>query len=109
MNKSSWRSVPLPPGWRRISQDVIKRDLVCQWGSIPEDGAEWGSCNEICREADHIGDASNHSMGNLRGLCKFHHAKRTASQGVAGRARIRSSRPRARPVERHPGWKRDGI
>jgi hypothetical protein len=99
----SWRSEPLPPGWQRVIQPaVLRRDPVCTWGTLP---GEDGPCGAASTDADHIGGAGNHDMAFLRGLCHDHHVKRSAGQARAERARIRSLR--LRPVQRHPGWKRE--
>lgn len=101
---TSWRTVPLPPNWGAIRRDILARDMVCRWGILP---GEIGLCNLPPTDVDHMGDPSDHSYELLRGLCSFHHRRRTASQGVAGRARIRSTKPRKRPRSKHPGWKDD--
>jgi hypothetical protein len=81
---------------------VMARDPYCLWGFLP---GEDGPCYYPSEDVDHMGDANNHSLESLRGICRAHHRIRTASQGVEGRARIRAERPKARPKARHPGFK----
>jgi 5-methylcytosine-specific restriction enzyme A len=101
----SWRSVPLPPNWPAIRADIMARDPICLWGFLP---GEDGPCAMPSEDVDHMGDPDDHSYELLRGICRAHHRRRTASQGVAGRAMIRASRPRLRPKPKHPGYKRKG-
>jgi len=99
----SWRSVPLPSDWESVIRPmVLARDPICMWGLIK---GEIGECNSPSTEVDHMGPPMVHEIETLRGICTLHHRIRTASQGVAGRARIRSERPKQRPVPRHPGIK----
>lgn len=51
-----------------------------------------------------MGAPDDHDPEHLRGICSYHHARRTASQGVEARARIRRERPRNRPKPKHPGY-----
>lgn len=111
----TWRRTPLPPGWGRIRLDVLKRDPICMWGVMPEDipdgwpdePGQMPQCADDSTEVDHMGAPNDHRMVMLRGLCHFHHAKRSHSQAVAASARIRAERSRIRPVEPHPAFRKD--
>lgn len=93
----SRRTTPLPPGWQtRIRPPVLERDgHRCTW--IEEDSSR---CTAKATDVDHIGDPTDHSLGNLRSLCGYHHRKRTALQARAARG---EAPPRRRPAEPHPG------
>jgi hypothetical protein len=106
---TSWRTSPRPIGWGRIRAAILQRDPVCTWGFLKGELAYGeANCREASTDVDHIGSPDDHDSNSLRGLCSYHHAKRTASQGVLGRARIRQERPRVRPKQRHPGIKEAG-
>ncbi|MBD2894777.1 hypothetical protein amrb99_37050 [Actinomadura sp. RB99] len=93
-----WRSAPRPVDWPARVEAVLNRDRVCQW-PISAAGDVCGNPNDL--ECDHIGDPTDHSLPNLRALCRTHHRRRTAQQGAA--ARNAKRRPRKRPPEQHPG------
>jgi hypothetical protein len=94
----SRRTSPLPPGWQtRIRPPVLERDgHRCTW--IEEDGTRCTATDAL--EVDHIGDPNDHTPGNLRTLCRYHHRKRTALQARSARG---EAPPRRRPPEAHPG------
>ena len=101
----SWRTVPLPAEWPQIRRDILARDSnVCRYGMLPDEYIDM-PCAELATQVDHMGDPNDHRPELLRAICVTHHNKRTASQGVAGRARIRQAR--RRKPERHPGFKRE--
>ncbi|RDG37949.1 HNH endonuclease [Streptomyces corynorhini] len=92
---SSRRTAPRPTGWKTIRAEVLARDgHQCTW---IEDGER---CAEEGTDADHIGAPDDHSTGNLRTLCGYHHRKRTALQANQARGPLPS---RQRPAPRHPG------
>ncbi len=89
---TSWRTSPLPKGWKAIVERIKKRDPWCVM------------CLEVGKHtptytADHIGRNDVHEDWNLRGLCKWHHGKRTSAQANAARKRVSQKRP----PEKHPG------
>ena len=100
MSATSWRSEPLPPNWPAIRYQVLARDPVCQWGSLP---GEEGPCGQDSTDADHILGAGDHRLVALRGICHPHHIIRSAGQARAVLASRRSLR--LRPAEPHPGWR----
>lgn len=95
--QGSSRKATLPKDWRKIREQVLNRDRgKCTWraGGI--------KCDRDANQVDHIVPGSDHSLSNLRALCREHHAIKSSSEG--GRAKRRVSRYRvARPSEQHPG------
>jgi 5-methylcytosine-specific restriction endonuclease McrA len=76
------RGRDLPPGWPAIRAAVLARDGH-RCTAIRADGTR---CPETTRlEVDHIGDRHDHRPANLRTLCHWHHAYRTAAQSHAAR------------------------
>ncbi|MDH2392330.1 HNH endonuclease signature motif containing protein [Streptomyces sp. HNM0663] len=91
----AWRTTPRPRGWKTLRAQALERDgQQCTW---VEDGQR---CAQAGTDADHIGDPTDHSLSNLRTLCRYHHRKRTALQARAARG---DTPPRRRPAEAHPG------
>ncbi len=105
MSYGSWRVSPRPPGWAAIARRILARDPICTWGYLFEE--EDGPCYQPSTDCDHIGDRDDHTDDNLRGLCSFHHRRRTSSQANVAQARMRRERPKARPKARHPGYRDD--
>lgn len=92
---TAWRRTPRPDGWKTLRAQAMARDGgQCTW---IDDGAR---CTEPGTDCDHIGDPDDHSLNNLRMLCRHHHRKRTALQARAARG---PQPTRARPSEQHPG------
>lgn len=98
--KSSDRRERLPPDWSRIRKRILKRDgWLCQWRL--DDGRK---CHRDANEVDHIKAGDNHSDGNLRSLCSWHHAKKSAYEGAAASsAQRRQIENRFVRTEDHPG------
>jgi hypothetical protein len=96
---SSRRTVPLPGNWHAIVPAILARDPVCRWGALPW---EEGYCRSDSTEVDHMGSAADHRPEVLRGICHYHHLRRTSAQGNAAAARMRSLK--YRPAEKHPGF-----
>lgn len=94
MSAGSWRKTPLPPGWGRLRMIVLARDRVCQWGLLHD---EEGPCGQDATECDHMGDANDHRLEMLRGLCLSHHRRRSNLQ-----SNVRHTL-RKRPQDPHPG------
>ncbi|RKT82109.1 HNH endonuclease [Saccharopolyspora antimicrobica] len=96
--ENSSRSKRLPPNWRALRAQVLRRDRnTCQING-PE-------CSIQATEVDHIQAGDNHSADNLRAVCSVCHARKSALEGSkASRiARARMSALRKRRPERHPG------
>lgn len=84
------RMKQLPPDWPKRRQQVIKRDRVCVL------------CGAPGRDVDHIARGQDHSLANLRLLCRSCHMKRTGRDG--GTAKRREKRDWAKErAEKHPG------
>lgn len=92
------RRARLPSDWRAIVARILARDgHKCR--AILDAGTR---CNAPANQVDHIVRGDDHSDGNLQALCAWHHGKKSAAEGVAGRRTPPTSR---RPAERHPGLK----
>jgi len=97
--EGSTRKVTLPPDWDKRRDLVFLRDGN-RCVIIKADGRRCWDREFL--ECDHIGDREDHSLANLRTICKWHHARRSASQG--GTASAQRKRPMLkRPPEVHPG------
>ncbi|MFD0918883.1 HNH endonuclease [Saccharopolyspora rosea] len=55
----------------------------------------------MATEVDHIQPGDHHEAENLQAVCGPCHARKSAREGVQGRARRAALR--LRPAERHPG------
>jgi len=58
-------------------------------------------CWDKATDVDHIVAGDDHSPANLRGLCTWHHAKKSSAEGNAAKAALHAMLKH--PVERHPG------
>ncbi|WP_338601660.1 HNH endonuclease signature motif containing protein [Saccharopolyspora sp. SCSIO 74807] len=58
-------------------------------------------CVGVATDVDHIRPGDRHELSNLQAACKPCHARKSAREGVQGRARRAALR--LRPAERHPG------
>jgi 5-methylcytosine-specific restriction protein A len=100
--QGSTRRDTLPPDWQTIRKRILARDRGrCQWR------LDGGVCGEPANQVDHIDHSrrDDHSDGNLRSLCFPHHQRKSSAEG--GRAPRRATRYNVkRPVEAHPGLKR---
>lgn len=83
----------LPANWQAIRRHILDRDQH-RCTATQADGTR---CRETTRlEVDHIDDPDNHTPANLRTLCHWHHAHRTAQQSAA-------AKQARRPAPKHPG------
>jgi hypothetical protein len=100
---NSARRAQLPSGWARIRRRVLERDgYRCTWL------VEWQRCSKAATDVDHVRDPHDHRESNLRSLCAYHHARKSAAEGVAAR-RARGAvgyQSSKRTPELHPGVKR---
>lgn len=93
----SRRTAPLPPNWLQLRAQVLARDgYRCVW----VDDTSGLRCPQRATDVDHIGKNEDHSMANLRSLCRGHHAARTARQ--AGRASAAKRKQLKIDEEKHP-------
>nr|BFF26851.1 hypothetical protein GCM10025732_48160 [Glycomyces mayteni] len=83
-----WRTKPLPPDWGHIRLVALERDgYRCTWfpgGSVQghdykESYTHPYRCPNKATDVDHIDSNTNHSINNLRSLCKQHHSSKTSS------------------------------
>jgi 5-methylcytosine-specific restriction protein A len=88
----------LPPNWESEIVPAVKlRDGGrCRW-VLDKSKTR---CPRKGTDVDHIGDPDNHSLRNLRLLCRFHHDKRTAKQGFFAREQRKAKKLRS--GEEHP-------
>lgn len=95
------RGARLPQNWHAIRGHVLKRDgYRCTW--IDPDKRR--RCEERATEVDHIRPGDDHSYGNLRSLCEWHHAKKSGAEGARARAIQRAKvKKKFRRTETHPG------
>lgn len=91
----------LPPEWPIIRKRILKRDGY-QCTALMVDGSRCAETDAL--EVDHIESDTDHSDGNLRTLCHWHHARHTAAQShAAARKRRAEISQRFRRREEHPG------
>lgn len=93
---SSRRTTPLPPGWARRRERILRRDdRRCQWPTGHT------ICGATATHVDHRTPAAQGGSdddSNLWALCAPHHASKTGREAQAARPQ------RRRRAERHPGW-----
>lgn len=58
-------------------------------------------CPRKGTDCDHIIPGDDHRLQDLQLLCKFHHGKKSAAEGNAARAKLKTQG--LRPEEPHPG------
>lgn len=86
----------LPRNWPALRRRVIKRDDgQCTWRY--SDGTR---CEQPGTDVDHITPGDDHALTNLRLLCSWHHARKSASEGGTAAALTRVLTARPKPV--HP-------
>ncbi|MEU7726133.1 HNH endonuclease [Streptomyces sp. NPDC040724] len=91
-NWSSARKRRLPPNWRQLRQQVLRRDPTCVLCRVRQSTI-----------ADHVrAMTDDHRLEALQGVCDPCHRQKTAREGAAARAA--AVQPgRRRPPESHPG------
>ena len=95
--RGSTRKARLPRDWSTRRRAVLARDGgVCQWPR-----ADGGVCGAPATDVDHVQPGDDHSLANLRALCRWHHQRKSGSEG--GRALWRRAPSRRRPSEPPPG------
>ncbi|MFC8244158.1 HNH endonuclease [Streptomyces chartreusis] len=90
--QGSARRARLPKNWALIRRRVLRRDNhECQ--TRFSDGR---LCGAPANQVDHIEPGDGHSMANLRALCAWCHARKSASEGghAAACTRVRTERPK---------------
>jgi len=94
--ETSNRKAELPHDWATRRVRVLRRDAYrCR--ARDSTGLV---CGAPANQVDHIERGNNHDESNLEALCRWHHARKSAQEGVAARR----PRPRQqRTPEPHPG------
>ncbi len=96
--EGSDRKSRLPENWAELVRKVKARDgNRCTW-RLPRSGSR---CPRPGTEVDHRVPGDDHRMWNLRLLCAFHHAQKSAREGTQAREKLKASG--RRPPEGHPG------
>lgn len=94
--ETSNRASRLPSNWQALRLRVLRRDRYsCQVKD--QHGIK---CNAVASEVDHVEAGDDHSMRNLRAICRTHHGQKTSAEGHAAWNAKRI--PRRRPQETHP-------
>lgn len=94
---SSDRKSRLPSNWLALRRTVLERcGGRCE--VLKKDGSR---CWDKATEVDHIQRGDDHSLVNLRGICSWHHARKSAQEGVEARRERNAILYRA--PEKHPG------
>lgn len=94
------RSSRLPADWAKIRQAIGERDgWRCQWFD------QGKKCGRPGNEVDHRRPGDDHSPGNLRVLCSWHHGRKSGREGAQALAAKRKQIDKKfrRPAEKHPG------
>lgn len=94
---SSDRKSRLPANWPFLRKAVLERcGGRCE--VLKKDGSR---CRDRATEVDHIVAGDNHHASNLRGICTWHHARKSAMEGVEAKRKANEILYRA--PETHPG------
>jgi 5-methylcytosine-specific restriction protein A len=106
--EGSTRRSRLPRNWAELRKHVLQRDNhQCQWymdtyyDSATNDTIVVSVCNDVANEVDHIIPNDDHSLSNLRSLCKAHHQRKSSIEGAKALAAKRKAMKRK--TETHPG------
>ena len=94
--KDAGRAAPgrLPANWKSLRRRVLARDYhSCQ--------IQGPRCQLLATEVDHIVPNEDHSMGNLRAVCRVCHREKTKLEAAEGYRR--ALKRGKRPEEPHPG------
>ncbi|MFB7115755.1 HNH endonuclease [Streptomyces sp. NPDC056291] len=90
--QGSTRRARLPSDWARIRRRVLRRDS----SACTNEFSDGRVCGEPANQVDHIVPGDDHSMANLRALCAWCHAHKSATEGgtAAAQKRVRTERPK---------------
>lgn len=98
------RRQELPDDWERRRKRVLARDGYRCTERLTHPTGDTERCPSPATDVDHIRPGGDHSYGNLRALCSWHHQKKSSAEGGIARAvQRRRTRQRFRRVETHPG------
>lgn len=90
------RRETLPPDWPARRAMTFERDGYRCVHVREDTGTRCAETTNL--ECDHINDRGDHSLENLRTLCRYHHAKRSGGQGGSAAA-VRQRKKFRRPEE----------
>lgn len=94
---TSDRKARLPSNWSSLRRAVMDRcGGRCE--VLKKDGSR---CRDNATDVDHVVAGDNNSMANLRGICAWHHARKSSQEGVTARRERREIL--YRKPETHPG------
>lgn len=94
---TSDRKSRLPSNWAYLRKLVLERcGGRCE--VLKKDGSR---CRDKATDVDHVKPGDDHSLANLRGICSWHHARKSALEGVEAK-RERDAILYRKP-EIHPG------
>lgn len=104
--RDSARRRRLPSDWASRRRAVLARDGGrCQWKVDA-----LSVCGAPATDVDHVVPNDDDSFGNLRALCREHHALKSTREGHVALARMRREvAGRFRRVELHPGLRGGGV
>ena len=94
---TSDRKSRLPANWPSLRAAVFER-CKGRCEVLKKDGSR---CYDRATECDHIKAGDDHSLENLRGICKWHHARKSAQEGVDAKRALNEIL--YRKPEIHPG------
>lgn len=96
--KGSDRKQRLPADWPTLRMQVrIRSGGTCE---VIRDSTKT-RCTNPADDCDHIIPGDDHSLENLRDICRWHHKAKSSAEGNQAQAVIRQKAKR--PPERHPG------
>ena len=94
---TSDRKSRLPADWPARRRAVLERcGGRCE--VLRKDGSR---CRDKATDVDHVNPGDDHGLHNLRGICSWHHARKSAREGVEARRELNSIL--YRKPETHPG------
>lgn len=88
----------LPADWSHLVSLVKAR----AGGRCEQTKSNGHRCPNHGTDVDHIQRGDNHDLSNLQLLCRWHHARKTASEG--NEARDAAYAKAKRPKPKHPGF-----
>ena len=95
--EGSTRKETLPPNWQQLRRIVLDRcGGRCE--VVKKNGKR---CWDKATDVDHMGDRLDHSVERLRGICTWHHSRKSSREGNEAQAAQRAVL--RHPVEPHPG------
>lgn len=98
--RGSDRRSRLPADWEKRRKRVLRRDGY-RCTAYLSDGSR---CAEPGNEVDHVRPGDDHDDSNLRTLCAWHHARKSAQEGAAAAAaKRRKAAKKFLRTEAHPG------